>query len=141
MSLTSLYPVLMTDDVRATAAFYRDVIGLETTFTSDWYVSFRRDGFELAVLHRDHETVPAAFRRAPAGGILINIEVEDAADWHTELVERRGLPVVQPLRDEDFGQRHFIIEAPDGVLLDVISPIPPSPEFADAYLQGSSVTS
>jgi catechol 2,3-dioxygenase-like lactoylglutathione lyase family enzyme len=140
MSLTSLYPVLMTDDLGATAGFYRDVIGMETTFTSDWYVSFRRDGFELAVLDRSHETVPAAFRRAPSGGILINVEVEDAGSWHTELIERRGLPVVQPLRDEDFGQRHFIIEAPDGVLLDVISPIPPSQAFADAYAQGSSIT-
>ena len=141
MFLTSLYPVLMTDDVSSTAGFYRDTLGLETTFTSDWYVSFRRDGFELAILDRNHETVPAAFRRASSGGILINIEVPDAAEWHAELVERRGLPVVQPLRDEDFGQRHFIIEAPDGILLDVISPIAPSPEFADAYAQGPSVTS
>ncbi|MEM9268600.1 MAG: glyoxalase, partial [Pseudomonadota bacterium] len=31
--------------------------------------------------------------------------------------------------DEPFGQRHFITQDPNGVLIDVIKPIPPSPEF------------
>ncbi|WP_425846560.1 hypothetical protein [Agrococcus sp. TSP3-2-1] len=40
------------------------------------------------------------------------------------------------MRDEDFGQRHCIFEAPDGVLLDAIQPIAPSAAFAKAYLDG-----
>ena len=35
------------------------------------------------------------------------------------------------LRDEAFGQRHFILADPGGVLVDVIKPIPPSAEFAN----------
>ena len=41
--------------------------------------------------------------------------------------------VVLPLRSEDFGQRHFIVSDPGGVLVDVITPIEPSVEFAAAY--------
>lgn len=37
------------------------------------------------------------------------------------------------LRDEDFGQRHFITRDPNGVLIDVIKPIPPSADFAALY--------
>ncbi|WP_261376298.1 hypothetical protein [Isoptericola variabilis] len=38
------------------------------------------------------------------------------------------------LRDEDFGQRHFIVAAPDGVLVDVITPVAPSAEYAAGYV-------
>jgi hypothetical protein len=45
-----------------------------------------------------------------------------------------GLPIHLALRDEPFGQRHFISADPGGILVDVISPIPPTPEFARYYL-------
>jgi hypothetical protein len=38
-----------------------------------------------------------------------------------------------PLRDEAWGQRHFITEDPDGVLVDVVTVIPPGEEFAALY--------
>ncbi len=132
MEITSFYPVLMVDDVVAAAAFYREELGFETTFEADWYVSLRADGGELAILDRRHETIPAGFRE-PVRGLLLNVEVADAAAEHARLVGERGLPERLPLRDESFGQRHFIVEAPGGVLIDVIEPIEPAPEFAAAY--------
>ena len=39
-----------------------------------------------------------------------------------------------PIRDEDFGQRHFILDGPGGILVDVIQNIDPSTAFAAAYL-------
>ncbi|QTV79317.1 VOC family protein [Microbacterium sp. NIBRBAC000506063] len=132
MEITSFYPVLMVDDVAASADFYRDVLGFETTFESDWYVSLRFDGGELAILDRSHETIPGGFGE-PVRGLLLNVEVPDAAAEHARIVGERGLPERLALRDEAFGQRHFIVEAPGGVLLDVIEPIAPSPEFAEAY--------
>jgi hypothetical protein len=46
-----------------------------------------------------------------------------------------ALDPVLPLRDEAFGQRHFIVRDPAGNLVDVIENIPPSEEFASAYSQ------
>lgn len=132
MRVKSFYPVIMVDDVAASARFYREVLGFETTFESDWYVSLRFEGGELAVLDRTHETIPEGFRM-PVAGLLLNIEVDDAATEHARLVGDVGLVERLPLRDEDFGQRHFIVEAPGGVLIDVIEPIEPSAEFAAAY--------
>ncbi|ROR72963.1 VOC family protein [Bogoriella caseilytica] len=133
MSVTSFYPVLMTGDVAASATFYRDVLGLETTYDGGWYVSLRLGAYELALLDHRHETIPAGFG-APAQGVILNLEVEDARALHDRLIDKHDLTVVLALRDEDFGQRHFIIEAPDGLLLDVIQPITPTGEYADAYI-------
>lgn len=133
MEITSFYPVLMVDDVAGAATFYRDVLGFETTFETDWYVSMRHAGGEFAVLHREHETIPAGFRE-PVSGLLLNVEVADAAAEHQRMVGELGLSERLPLRDEAFAQRHFIVEAPGGVLLDVIEPIEPSAEFAASFV-------
>lgn len=131
-TMTSFYPVLMSDDVADAAAFYIDHLGFETTFETEWYVSLRRGTFELAVLQHDHPTVPEAFRR-PVGGMLLNYEVDDARAAYDRLVGERGLDLARELRDEDFGQRHFIVVAPGGVLVDVIEPIEPSADFVAAF--------
>jgi hypothetical protein len=41
--------------------------------------------------------------------------------------------VVLSLRSEAFGQRHFIAVDPDGTLVDVITPIPPTGEYVALY--------
>lgn len=133
MGTTSFYPVLMSRDAPGAAAFYRDYLGFEVVYDSSWYVSLRMDGFELAVLAYDHQTVPAP-RRALPQGVILNLEVEDVDEVHRRLVTEQGLRPVLSLRSEDFGQRHFILEGPDDVLIDVIQPIEPTAEYADAYL-------
>lgn len=132
MSVTSVYPVLMSCDVEAAASFYRDLLGFETTFESDWYISLRHGVFELAILAHDHPTIPEGYRAVPQG-VIVNLEVDDVDSVHARLAGDPAKEIVLPLRDEDFGQRHFIVAAPDGVLLDVIQPVPPSVEFAGAY--------
>ena len=134
MTVTSLYPVLMSRDVAAAADFYRDALGFETTFELDWYISLRLGAFELALLDHEHATVPPAYRALPQG-VLVNVEVDDVDQVYERLVGSTDLEPVLALRDEDFGQRHFIVAAPDGALLDVIQPIAPSAAFAAAYAQ------
>jgi len=132
--ITSWYPVLMTGDVAGTAAFYVEHLDFRPLFTSDWYVhlqSVHDASVNLAVLDGDHATVPEA-GRGRAGGLLLNLEVEDVDAVH-ERVRVAGLPVLRSLRDEAFGQRHFITADPNGVLIDVITPIPPTGEFVDQY--------
>ncbi|WP_169581822.1 VOC family protein [Microbacterium thalassium] len=136
MNLTSLYPVLMTTDVATTARFYRTHFDFEVTFESDWYVSLKRGTHELAVLDATHPTIPEGFRGSPAGGLLLNLEVDDVDAVHARLVDA-GLTPALPLRSEDFGQRHAIFAGPDGVLIDVITPIPPTGEFADQFSESA----
>ena len=134
MKTTSYYPVIMTADVAATAAFYVEHFRFKPLFESDWYVhlqSAEDESVNLAVLDGDHETIPAK-GRGRVGGLLLNFEVEDA-DAEYDRARKAGLPILLELRDEDFGQRHFITSDPNGVLIDIIKPIPPSAEFAAQY--------
>ena len=86
----------------------------------------------LAVLNCDHETIPAEGRGKTAQGVLINLEVEDVDALYAE-VQLAALPIWLEIRDEDFGQRHFITADPNGVMIDIIKPIPPKGEFAEQY--------
>ena len=133
MTTTSVYPVLMSEDVPAAAEFYCQHFGFTPAFESDWYVSLRLEGFELALLHHSHETVPSGYRGRSAGGVLLNIEVDDVDAVYQRLVVDGSLSPTLALRSEAFGQRHFIITGPDNVLIDVITPIEPSETFAAQF--------
>lgn len=139
MRTTSCYTVLMTDRVSETAAFYGRHFGFRPLFEADWYVHLqsREDpAVNLAVLAGDHPTIPAV-ARGRAAGVILNFEVADVDAEYARLTAA-GLPVLLPLRDEEFGQRHFITADPDGVLIDVITPIPPTGAFADLYAAGAA---
>jgi catechol 2,3-dioxygenase-like lactoylglutathione lyase family enzyme len=133
MNVSSCYPVIAVDDVAEAAGFARSWLGFRTTFASDWYVSLVDDhGHELAFLRWNHETVPAGHRR-PVAGLLVNLEVDDVDDQWERLVVRGGLPCVRDIRTEDFGQRHFILAAPGGYLVDVITNVPATGPYVTAY--------
>ncbi|MFI1465211.1 VOC family protein [Nocardia carnea] len=134
MTLSSCYPVLATPRIAAARDFYTRWFGFEVVFEADWYVSLRRtEGerfYELALLDPEHPTLPAGYRK-PVQGLLLNFEVDDVdAEWE-RLVVQGGLSPELEIRSEDFGQRHFILAAPDGVLVDVITEIPPVGEYAE----------
>lgn len=131
-TMTGFYPVVMSQDAMRSAEFYVTHFGFERTFSADWYVSLRRGACELALLQNDHPTIPEGFRHR-VRGLLLNYEVDDARTAYDRLIGEAGLTLALDLRDEEFGQRHFIVEGPDGVLVDVIEPIEVDAAYAEAY--------
>lgn len=134
MKAMSYYPVIMTGDVAGTAAFYIEHFGFEALFSAAWYVHLQSKESEhvtLAILDGSHETIPEG-GRGTVSGLLLNFEVEDV-DAVYERLKAAGLTIRRDIRDEDFGQRHFITADPNGVLIDIIAPIAPSAEFAALY--------
>lgn len=129
---SAYYPLLQVRDVAATSAFYQDLFGFTPVFASDWYMHLRAaDGpQELAVIAYDHDTIPEE-GRMPTSGLILSFEVEDAAAEAARFAAK-GIRIAQPLRDEPFGQRHFIASDPNGILLDVITPIAPDPDWLAA---------
>lgn len=129
---SALYPLLQVADPVRTADFYREHLGFTTVFDSDWYVHLRapNSAHELALIDYRHETIPEAARR-PTSGLMLSFEVEDAG-LMAERFQAAGVTVVQALRDEVFGQRHFIAADPNGLLLDVITPIEPDADWLAA---------
>lgn len=134
MKIKSYYPVLMSRDVSGTADFYRTHFGFTPLFVSDWYVhlqSATQPSVNLAIVEGQHPTIPQS-GRGYASGLVLNFEVEDPDALYARLLAA-GLPMLVPLCDEAFGQRHFITTDPNGVLIDVIKPIPPTGEYVQQY--------
>ena len=134
MKCQQYYPVLMSDRVNETADFFIRHFAFRPVFTTDWYVHLQSSEDErvnLAVMQAGHATIPGP-KADRTSGLLINFEVDDVDAHHARLAAA-GVPILVQLRDEAFGQRHFIVADPNGVLIDVITSIPPSAEFAAAY--------
>jgi len=139
MRLKSYYPVVLSNQVAGTADFYRNHFGFETVFEADWYVSLRHSAhqgtvYELAILEFGHTTIPTSYRHS-VNGLILNFEVEDVDAEYERLIRQSGLPLELELRNEAFGQRHFMTRDPNGVLIDVIKVIPPTEAFSDQYLE------
>lgn len=136
MKISQFYPLIQTDDVEGTAAFYLRNFGFKALFESDWYYhlqSVTDEAVNITVLKANHETIPVAARGVTTG-LILSFEVEDVVAEDMRLQDN-GVAVVQSLRDEPHGQRHAIYRDPNGILIDVITPIEPSPEFLAAYAE------
>ena len=140
MKIKGTYPVLCCRDVAATSAFFVGHFGYQVAFEADWFVHLTRerdDGADqLGFVKFDHETVPPS-HRLTAAGLLVSIEVADATELWRRLKDK--VTVLLALRDEAFGQRHFIAEAPGGVMVDVIEVIEPSEAFKEQYVPSAVV--
>jgi uncharacterized glyoxalase superfamily protein PhnB len=134
MITSSFYPVIMTEHVSESAKFYVDHFGFVPVFEADWYVSLRTGNYELALLDATHPTVPGDFRKS-VQGLILNFEVDDVDAEYERLIKAGKLPLHLDIRDEQFGQRHFITSDPNGVLIDVIKIIPPSESHSSQYIE------
>lgn len=134
--MKSLFPLIVTDSLAECRDFYVSLFGFDVLVELDWYVQLQapgREAIQLAFIVGGHDSVPAAFDKPPAG-VVVSVETDDADAVHSRAQEA-GLPMHVPLRDEPFGQRHFITEDPSGLLVDVFHLIAPAPDF-QAELQG-----
>jgi catechol 2,3-dioxygenase-like lactoylglutathione lyase family enzyme len=132
--LTALYADVQSDRLPASRDFYVDLLGLEVVFDSDWFVLLRdpaAPALQIAFVADGHESVPAPFH-GRGRGVLVTVEVDDVDAVHRRAREL-GIEIAQPLRDEEFGQRHFMAADPNGLLVDVVQPIPFSRAFLAEY--------
>ncbi|WP_409340650.1 VOC family protein [Paenibacillus sp. MBLB4367] len=138
MITSSFYPVILTEKVAQSARFYTEHFGFETVYEADWYVSLKMSKgnipYELALLDASHPTIPMAYRKK-AQGLILNFEVENVDEEYKRLILTEKLPLELDIRDEEFGQRHFITSDPNGVLIDVITIIPPSEAESAQYVE------
>lgn len=122
--ITDVLPLIFTTDLEASAGFYRDALGLVVVFHSDWYIHLHgpnQPTAQLAMIDGDHDSIPQRFRAAPQG-VGITIETDDVDAVHV-VASEFGVQFHVPLRDEPWGQRHFVTEDPTGLMVDVVQAI------------------
>ncbi len=133
--LISSYPVLMNRNIKVISDFFITHFAFEYSFVSDWYISLKHaSGFELAVMDSAHSTIPGRYQ-ANCKGIILNLEVDNVDEIYNTLKHNDSITFLLDIQSEDFGQRHFIIEAPGDILVDVIQVIPPSADYQENNIE------
>ena len=131
--LNSFYPVILSNNIEVTGNFIKKYFNFKETFVSDWYISLKyENNFEIAIIDKNHETIPEGFRQQ-SKGIILNFEVEDGEKIYERISEDKKMNILLEVQNEEWGQRHFIFEGPDNLLIDVIQIIEPTEEFLKQY--------
>jgi catechol 2,3-dioxygenase-like lactoylglutathione lyase family enzyme len=122
---------VMSDSPAASAQWFVDHFGFEVRIDIGWYVNTQHDGhetFSLDFVRRDHESMPEVLRGKKVAGALLALMVDDVDDEEKRL-RRAGLEPVLPLVTEPWGQRRFQVTSPDGLVVELLQLVEPSPEW------------
>ena len=110
---------LLVDDFGESYRFYRDVLGLETTYGGEDgpYASFGTEPATLSIFAREGQSETVHLR--PAGdGSVVPLEVDDV----DAAAQRLGLG--EPVSRTDWGIRVTYVRDPAGNLLELYAQIP-----------------
>lgn len=121
MTISKLHPLTITDKLTETATFYKTYFEFDEVFTSDWYIQLaHKNGAEIAIMLPNQPNQPEILHKAHAGsGIVYTFETENATEVYEDL-QSKSATFVYELKDEEWGQRHFMLEDPAGVYVDVV---------------------
>ncbi|MBE7179409.1 MAG: VOC family protein [Mucilaginibacter polytrichastri] len=113
---------IITSKIKESKAFYTDVLGFGVSFENEFYLLMHTPGGgeEISFLLPDHPSQQPLFRKPFNGqGMYLTIEVDDV-DKLYETLRKKQVEIKIPLRDEPWGDRHFAIEDPNGVGIDLV---------------------
>jgi catechol 2,3-dioxygenase-like lactoylglutathione lyase family enzyme len=102
------YVFALVSDLDRSKAFYRDTIGWQLGTDENRVAGFSF-GSGYLVLHADGR---GGSHRHYAGGLQVDVQVEDAAAEHSRLA-KLGVNV-GPLTNQPWGERNFTFTDPDG---------------------------
>lgn len=127
--ITRAFPNLLCANPSELAPFYETLLDMQRSFAADWFILLedrRKSDITLGLLQKDHGSVPAALRKAPAGQIITFV-VADCDAIHARLRDMRHTPLTPPT-DMDYGQRRMLIQDPCGAVIDISAPTAPTPD-------------
>jgi uncharacterized glyoxalase superfamily protein PhnB len=120
MAHPELLPIVITDALPATRAFYVDDLGAGVVIEMDQYLQVRfgddEHVREIAFMAPDPPGMPMHGEPVFGGGLVVSIGVGDA-DKHRAVLADRGVAAPEPT-DKPWGWRSFALRDPNGVSLD-----------------------
>ena len=118
---------ILTEKLAESKAFYTDKFGFWVTFENEFYLLMHTPNrqAELSFLLPHHPTQQPFFHKPFNGqGMYLTIEVDDVDTIYNNL-KNKGVEIKVALRDEPWGDRHFAIEDPNGIGIDIVKYSPP----------------
>lgn len=113
---------ILTDRLSETKSFYTETLGFGVSFENDFYLLLHtpQQEAEISFLLPNHPTQQEFFHRPFQGqGMYLTIEVDDV-DGLYKRIKNLGVEVKVDIRDEPWGDRHFAIEDPNGIGIDIV---------------------
>ncbi|MCA9650456.1 MAG: VOC family protein [Myxococcales bacterium] len=120
MNANKLFPLIVTDKLAETKAYYTAKAGFTVTVDMDGYLQVRHggeDGPELCFMRPCSESPIGPTRPFDGQGLIVSIPTPDADAKHDQL-RARGADIVAEPSDKPWGWRSFMAEDPNGVRLD-----------------------
>ena len=123
MQLKSLTPMLRTWDLRASNAFYTEVLGFECESLSEeqGWASLRRDGVAIMLAGPN----PHEGDKAPAFTGSLYFHTDDMDGLWQRLKDKAR--ICYPIDNFEYGMREFAIYDNNGYLLQFGQPLPATP--------------
>lgn len=121
------YTVIIVRDMPAMQAFYEDVLGLELDRAlSDNWLEYRVGQTILALSAQGFTAQDAP---VPAGTAAVQLAFRvpvPAVDACAAELKEKGIAILSPPTDRDFGHRTLFFRDPDGNLIEIYAEIPPT---------------
>lgn len=118
---------IVTSKLTESKKFYADVLGFGVTFENEFYLLMHTPdkSAEISFLLPEHPTQQPLFHKSFKGeGMYLTIEVTDVDKIYNDL-KKKGVEIKIELRDEPWGDRHFAIQDPNGISIDIVKYSPP----------------
>lgn len=123
IEVDAMFPVMVTENLEAVKTFYESVFGFNAVFyDADFYLHLvlPNSGVQLGFLMPEQASQPDFLRSMMSpDGYVISLEVNDAAHAYAE-AQKMDLTMVMALKEEAWGQVHFMLEDPAGLRIDVV---------------------
>jgi len=119
---------VITEKLEESKAFYGNILDFGISFENDFYLLMHSPNqqAEISFLLPHHPSQQSLFQKPFLGaGMYLTIEVENVDEVY-DRVKSRGVEVKIEIRDEPWGDRHFAIEDPNGVGIDIVKYVDPN---------------
>lgn len=114
---------IITTKLAESKAFYMDLLNFGVTFENEFYLLLHTPDHkaEISFLLPNHPSQQPIFQEPFQGsGMYLTIEVDDV-DGIYEALKNKGVEIKVAIRDEPWGDRHFAIQDPNGVGIDIVT--------------------
>lgn len=108
---------IITEKLEETKHFYTDILGFGVTFENEFYLLLHTPGQEAEISF----LLPGHPSQQPfAGqGMYLTIEVDDVDQVYNDL-KKKAIEIKIDMREEPWGDRHFAIQDPNGIGIDIV---------------------
>jgi catechol 2,3-dioxygenase-like lactoylglutathione lyase family enzyme len=117
---------IVTNKLAETKTFYTTILGFGVTFENEFYLLLHtpKKEAEISFLLPDHPSQQKLFHKPFAGqGMYLTIEVDDVDKIYNDL-KKKGVAIEIDIRNEPWGDRHFAIQDPNGIGIDIVKYTP-----------------